>query len=49
MGHRTPTVQGVFNHLKLGDKQINQLLGTIQEFRDGDEKWSREGGWEFRN
>ncbi|POY36291.1 hypothetical protein C3K47_11080 [Solitalea longa] len=43
MGHRTPSVQGVFNHLKLGDKQINNFQGTIQEFRDGDEKWSREG------
>lgn len=43
MGHRSPTVQGVFNHIKLGNKQINNFLGTIQKFNDGDEKWSREG------
>lgn len=43
MGHRSPIVQGIFNYLKLGDKQINNFLGTVQEFRDGDEKWSRDG------
>ncbi|MCO4294568.1 hypothetical protein NF867_17025 [Solitalea sp. MAHUQ-68] len=43
MEHKPPTVKGEFNHLKLGDKPINNILATIQEFRDGNEKWSREG------
>ncbi|SMO38822.1 aspartyl protease family protein [Solitalea koreensis] len=40
MGHQTPTVSGLFEHVKLGDKQVSNFIGTIQSYSESSGNWA---------
>lgn len=47
MGHSSPVSSGIFDYLKIGDLQLNYFTGTLQSYREGDEKWSPAGDGSF--
>ncbi len=47
MGHSSPVVNGVFSGVEVGKWQLGSFTGTMQQYRDGDEKWSPSGDGSF--
>ncbi|SHL87526.1 PDZ domain (Also known as DHR or GLGF) [Chitinophaga jiangningensis] len=47
MGHSSPVVNGVFNGVDIGQWHLNSFTGTLQTYREGDEKWSPKGDGSF--
>ncbi|NIG52583.1 retropepsin-like aspartic protease [Chitinophaga sp. Cy-1792] len=47
MGHSSPVVNGVFNGVDLNKWHIGNFTGTMQAYREGDEKWSPKGDGSF--
>jgi len=47
MGHSSPVVSGIFNGMEIGQWQLGSFTGTLQTYREGDEKWSPKGDGSF--
>ncbi|MFB6455825.1 aspartyl protease family protein [Chitinophaga sp. Hz27] len=47
MGHSSPVVNGTFTGVDLNKWHISSFTGTMQSYREGDEKWSPKGDGSF--
>ncbi|RBL93298.1 hypothetical protein DF182_12245 [Chitinophaga flava] len=47
MGHTSNVSNGIFESLQIGSKQLNHFIGTLQSYREGDERWSPSGDGSF--